>query len=281
MPMVDVWNLEARVANCDTVIGANRIAHEQSRVGEVTGAAYKWCTAAGITEEELRDRHDEHQCYFCGEYVRNGGVIVHTFWHCPKRLEIHDKVQANFSSNLSGERSRGTQRDADSRQAVLRARTKTRTQRTGAAPRGSKEVAGGAEILSPPLMDRSGATTDAKTRVRPTTKRRPPPTPIGGPPRRIRDPPPRGGSRERCHPTGRTEPGASHEFARNRPQKDTNNTAPEGAALANARARRTKPTVNTIAPPKNIPERVYSSGSESDNEDMERPASAKTPSGNE
>ena len=60
MPMVDASALKARAATSDTVIEANRIAYEQSRVGGVTGSAYKWCAAAGITEEELQDRHNNH-----------------------------------------------------------------------------------------------------------------------------------------------------------------------------------------------------------------------------
>ena len=64
----------------------------------------------------------------------------------------------------------GTPTIAASRPAVPRARTPTRTQRTGAVPHGREEAAGGAEILSPPRTDRSKAMTGAKIRVRPTTR---------------------------------------------------------------------------------------------------------------
>ena len=53
MTIVQVITLEARAATSDTVIEANRIAYEASRVGGVTGSAYKWCAAVDISEDEL------------------------------------------------------------------------------------------------------------------------------------------------------------------------------------------------------------------------------------
>ena len=131
MPMADVRALEARAATSDKVIDANRIAYEQSRIGGVTGPAYKWCKAAGVTDEELEDRHANHRCYFCNEYVRNNGVIVHTFWHCPERLKVHDEVQARINeagrgptqraSNDRRQQERGSARqDADPDQTFSR-----------------------------------------------------------------------------------------------------------------------------------------------------------------
>ena len=121
MPVVDVRILEARAATSDTVIEANRIAYEASRVGGVTGSAHKWCTAAGISEDELRDRHD---------YVRNEEVIVHTFWHCPERLKVHDTITTQIKADAAGPRPCTSQREtptvANSR-AARRNRTPTRT----------------------------------------------------------------------------------------------------------------------------------------------------------
>ena len=237
MPMVDVRALEARAATSGTVIEANRIAYEASRVGGVTGSAYTWCTAAGITEDELRDRHDNHKCYFCGEYVRHGGVIVHTFWHCPERLKVHDEIQARINENNAG---RGpTQREADDRRQPSKGSAREDADQDQTFGRKTPREHSGRRWGRDPQPAPYGQEKGYDGRDSPRQHAQNDPNAAPRPRRsedRTNDPPTaRGGSRERSHPTGRTEPGASTEFAKNRPREVTG-AAPEGAALLHARS---------------------------------------------
>jgi len=116
MPIAQVKTLEARATSNDAIVEANRVAYEASRSGGVTAPPGKWCLAAGVKQSELDYRHANHLCYFCGEHVKNGNVIVHTFWHCPKRLLVHDKVEeqmARSGSHAPSDRRGPTQRESN------------------------------------------------------------------------------------------------------------------------------------------------------------------------
>jgi hypothetical protein len=283
MPMADVRALEARAATSDTVIEANRIAYEQSRVGGVTGSFYKWCAAAGITDEELQDRHNNHKCYFCGEFVRNGGVIVHTFWHCPERLKVHDEIQARINETSRGP----TQRESNDRRHLSKGSAREDADQDQTFPRRTPRDQSGGRWGGDPLPANFGQKKGYDGRNSPRQLTQTEPNAATRPRRsdtRAPDPQqPRGGSRERVHPTGRTEPGASTDFAENRTRMVTG-AVPEGAALVQARATKRpprsepRPTFNTISPPEEIPDtREYSSGSESEPEDGGRQPVGKTP----
>jgi len=118
MPIAQVKTLEARATTSDAVLESNRVAYEASRAGGVTGPPGKWCLAAGISQEQLDYRHEHHLGYYCGEHVRNGNLIVHTFWHCPKRLLVHDAVEALMARSgapAPSDRYRPTQREFNER----------------------------------------------------------------------------------------------------------------------------------------------------------------------
>ena len=51
----------------------------------------------------IAQRHADHAGYFCGENVRSGGVIVHTFWQCPERLKVHEKVEQTMREQAQKE----------------------------------------------------------------------------------------------------------------------------------------------------------------------------------
>ena len=283
IPMADVRALEARAATSDTVIEANRIAYEQSRVGGVTGSFYKWCAAAGITDEELQDRHNNHKCYFCGEFVRNGGVIVHTFWHCPERLKVHDEIQARINETSRGP----TQRESNDRRHLSKGSAREDADQDQTFPRRTPRDQSGGRWGGDPLPANFGQKKGYDGRNSPRQLTQTEPNAATRPRRsdtRAPDPQqPRGGSRERVHPTGRTEPGASTDFAENRTRMVTG-AVPEGAALVQARATKRpprsepRPTFNTTSPPEEIPDtREYSSGSESEPEDGGRQPVGKTP----
>ena len=42
---------------------------------------------------QIRERHEDNKCYYCGVSVRgNGGAIIHTFANCPDKLRDEDGI---------------------------------------------------------------------------------------------------------------------------------------------------------------------------------------------
>jgi hypothetical protein len=266
MPVTKMRELEARAAGSDSAIEACRLEYERSRTGGVNGPAYKWCKAAGVTDEELEYRHANHLCYFCNEYVRNNGIIVHTFWHCPKRLLVHDEIQAKIDA------SRGpTQRSSNDRRMEKGSAREDADQDQSFPRREFRDPGSNRGYGADPLPANYGQEKGYDGRGNP--HQLVPSEPRA--PKRRSDL--RGGSRERTHPTGRTEPGTPVDHAENRVRMAPG-TLPEGAALVAARAEKKKgPMVNTISPPEPVPDEIlYSSGSESEEEEGGRQPLGKT-----
>ena len=84
--------LERKAHDYDTVAEVKRVAYEQSRLRGVREDAMRWCLAVGVTEEDVLLRHSRHECYYCGDAVRKDGIIMHTFWQCPKRQDKDEEV---------------------------------------------------------------------------------------------------------------------------------------------------------------------------------------------
>ena len=103
IPVTAARTLEKRAAASDTLIEANCLAYEAGRMTGANNAIRRWCLAANIKEADIDQHHADRACYFCGANVKSGGVIVHSFWQCPKRLEVHDKVEESLQEQAQQE----------------------------------------------------------------------------------------------------------------------------------------------------------------------------------
>jgi hypothetical protein len=93
IPVTAARTLDKRAAASDTIIEADRLAYEAGWITEANNAIHRWCLAANIKEADITQRHFDHACYFCGANVKSAGIIVHSFWQCPERLQVHDRVE--------------------------------------------------------------------------------------------------------------------------------------------------------------------------------------------
>ena len=76
----DTKQMDRRAILGDELVEANRVLYNQSRIRGVNDTAFGFCIAANLSEKLIKQRHDEHQCYYCGTSVRgSGGSIVHKF----------------------------------------------------------------------------------------------------------------------------------------------------------------------------------------------------------
>ena len=127
--VADAKSLDKRAVMGDARVEDNGVAYDASRIRGVNDTAFRFCTEANISEAVIRKRHDDHQCYYCGENVRGaGGLIVHTFWQCPDRLkvdeEINDRLRATEQAEgrcegASVERNRNSQYQANERRSEV------------------------------------------------------------------------------------------------------------------------------------------------------------------
>ena len=59
----------------------------------VNKIAQRYCEHVGIPATTVWDRHENQECYFCGEPTRDGdNRLMHYFWDCPDWLKVERRV---------------------------------------------------------------------------------------------------------------------------------------------------------------------------------------------
>ena len=56
-----------------------------------------FCLEAGVMKAVIQHRHDNQQCYFCGDALR-AGLGLRTFWTCSHKAPIIDEVEARLKT---------------------------------------------------------------------------------------------------------------------------------------------------------------------------------------
>ena len=123
LPVSSVKALDRRALAFDALVEASRVSYESGRAREINKDAYRFCIEFGHSHDTIQQRHDEHLCYFCGDNVRAASGLLHTFWDCPGKLDVDDRIQQqlrdkDLAEGASGERSLNTQRLANDRRGA-------------------------------------------------------------------------------------------------------------------------------------------------------------------
>ncbi|KAJ1475198.1 hypothetical protein T484DRAFT_1829447 [Baffinella frigidus] len=130
IPLAAAKSLDRQAGAYNLMIETNKINHIAERSSPVRKDVMDFCLAAGNTREVIEFRHVNGQCYYCGEDVRKGGNIVHTYLNCEKRLTnepmIRAKMEASFRSD-GPTASHASQRLANERQTTSGDTTATDT----------------------------------------------------------------------------------------------------------------------------------------------------------
>ena len=90
--------MESWAIGGDSLVENNRIVHDQGRVRGVPDAAMRSCLEANVSKEDILHRNDNQLCYFCGNALRGGTVMPHTFWFCTHNIAEIQEVEARLTA---------------------------------------------------------------------------------------------------------------------------------------------------------------------------------------
>ncbi|KAJ1466819.1 hypothetical protein T484DRAFT_1860635 [Baffinella frigidus] len=100
IPLAAAKSLDRQAGAYNLMIETNKINHIAERSSPVRKDVMDFCLAAGTTREEIDFRHVHGKCYYCGDDVRKGGNIVHTYLNCEKRLAIESVIRAKMEASF-------------------------------------------------------------------------------------------------------------------------------------------------------------------------------------
>lgn len=100
IPLAAAKSLDRQAGAYHLMVETNKINHIAERSSPVRKDVMDFCLAAGRTREEIEFRHLNGKCYYCGEDVRKGGNIVHTYLNCEKRLAIESAIRAKMETSF-------------------------------------------------------------------------------------------------------------------------------------------------------------------------------------
>ena len=117
--------MESRAIVGDGLVENNRVVHKEARARGIPDSALRFCLGAGVEKVDIEHRHGNQQCYYCGNALRGGTTMPHTYWTCPHKTPFSEEVEVRLriqdeSQGASARRGR-TQAQANARRAAARA----------------------------------------------------------------------------------------------------------------------------------------------------------------